>query len=155
MALFLSTFTMKVDKKGRVSVPAPFRAAVDGGSFKGVVVYRALKGHFLEGADLAYLEDLSQKIYSDFGPFDDDQMAVATAILAGASQLPFDGDGRVLLPPDLKEFAGIEDQATFAGIGHKFQVWNPAAFEAHKAAQLPLAPKAAAKLTPFPPRGQS
>lgn len=151
MAFFLSTFTNRVDKKGRVSVPAPFRNAVcaSEGAFPGIVIYRPLNLPCIEGADLAFLEQLSDRLYGDFGPFDPDQMSVATAILAGASQLSFDPEGRVMLPAELKAGAGIDDACTFVGIGRKFQIWNPEAFEAHKADQLGRAAEQAPKLPPF------
>jgi len=149
MAFFLSTFTNKVDKKGRVSVPAAFRAAVSQDGFPGIVVYRPLNLPCIEGADMTFLEQLSDRLYGDFGPFDPDQMSVATAILAGASQLSFDPEGRVMLPNDLKTFAGIDGAATFVGIGRKFQIWNPEAFEAHRAQQMAVAADTAPKLPPF------
>ncbi|MCJ9429482.1 division/cell wall cluster transcriptional repressor MraZ [Kordiimonas marina] len=98
---------------------------------------------------MTFLEQLSDRLYGDFGPFDPDQMSVATAILAGASQLSFDPEGRVMLPNDLKAFAGIDAAATFVGIGRKFQIWNPEAFEAHRAQQMAVAADTAPKLPPF------
>lgn len=155
MAFFLSTFKNKVDKKGRVSVPAPFRSAVAAGHFPGVVVYRPLNLPCIEGADMSFLEQLSDRLYGDFGPFNPDQMSVATAILAGASQLQFDPEGRVMLPAELREFAGIDGAATFVGLGRKFQIWDTAAYEAHQKEQLALASETAPNLPPFGGGGQA
>ncbi len=149
MAFFLSTFTNKVDKKGRVSIPAPFRNAVAKSHFSGVVVYQPLNLPCIEGADISFLEQLSDRLYGDFGPFDPDQMSVATAILAGSAQLSFDTEGRVMLPAELKEYAGIEGQATFVGIGRKFQIWAPDAFKAHREEQMNIAAKTAPNLPAF------
>ena len=149
MAFFLSTFTNKVDKKGRVSIPAPFRNAVAQSSFTGVVVYQPFNMPCIEGADISFLEQLSDRLYGDFGPFDPDQMSVATAILAGASQLSFDPEGRVMLPTELKEFAGIDGQATFVGIGRKFQIWAPDAYAQHREEQMALAAQKAPTLPAF------
>lgn len=149
MAFFLSTFTNKVDKKGRVSVPAPFRNAVANSHFPGVVVYRPLNLPCIEGADISFLEQLSDQLYGDFGPFSEDQMSVATAILGGANQLAFDPEGRVMLPADVREAAGIEGLVTFVGLGRKFQIWDAAAYEAHKEQQLKIAAETAPRLSPF------
>lgn len=149
MAFFLSTFTNKVDKKGRVSVPASFRTAVSASHFPGIVLYRPLNLPCIEGSDIDFLEQLSDRLYGDFGPFDPHQMSVATAILAGASQLSFDPEGRIMLPGELKAFAGIDGQATFVGIGRKFQIWNTEAYEAHHAKQMAVAEVTAPKLPPF------
>ncbi len=132
MALFLSTYTNKVDKKGRVSVPASFRQAVTPSNFKGIIVYPHLTLPCLEGADMNFLEKISDHLDTEFGPFNPDQATIATAILADSSSLSFDPEGRVMLPQDLLEFAEIDGQATFAGLGPRFQIWNPDAFTAHK-----------------------
>ncbi|NVJ99426.1 MAG: division/cell wall cluster transcriptional repressor MraZ [Alphaproteobacteria bacterium] len=155
MAFFLSTFKNKVDKKGRVSVPAPFRSAVASGNFPGIVVYRPLNLPCIEGADMSFLEQLSDRLYGDFGPFNPDQMSVATAILAGSSQLQFDPEGRVMLPNELRDFAGIDGFATFVGLGRKFQIWGAEAYEAHREEQLAMASETAPKLPPFGGGGQS
>lgn len=155
MAFFLSTFTNKIDKKGRVSVPAPFRSAVSSSNFPGIVVYKPLNLPCIEGADMSFLEQLSDRLYGDFGPFNPDQMSVATAILAGASQLQFDPEGRVMLPAELREFAGIEGHATFVGLGRKFQIWGSEAYEAHKQDQLARASETAPNLPPFGGGGQA
>jgi MraZ protein len=42
--------------------------------------------------------------------------------------LKIDGDGRAVLTEPLKRHAGIEDEVTFAGLGHKFQIWEPGRF---------------------------
>ena len=43
-------------------------------------------------------------------------------------ELPFDSDGRVILPKNLMEFAGIKDKATFIGKGQTFEIWEPEMF---------------------------
>ncbi len=50
---------------------------------------------------------------------------MASLIFGEARQLPFDGNGRIILPEDLCEFCGITDQAAFVGMGKKFQIWAP------------------------------
>ena len=149
MAFFLSTFTNKVDKKGRVSVPAQFRTAVSSSHFPGIVLYRPLNLPCIEGSDISFLEQLSDSLYGDFGPFDPHQMSVATAILGGASQLSFDPEGRIALPAELRGSAGIEGEATFVGIGRKFQIWASDAYKAHHAKQMAVAEVTAPGLPPF------
>ena len=149
VAFFLSTFANKVDKKGRVSVPAQFRAAVSASHFPGIVLYRPLNLPCIEGSDISFLEQLSDRLYGDFGPFDPHQMSVATAILGGAAQLSFDPEGRVALPSELRSNANIESDATFVGIGRKFQIWASEAYKAHHAKQMAVAEVTAPGLPPF------
>ncbi len=133
MALFLSTYVNKVDRKGRVSVPAPFRAALADQPFQGIVLFRAYGHACLEGFGQAAMEELCARM-DEFDLFSAAQDDMATAIFGEAVQLPFDGDGRVILPPPLVEYADLSEQAAFVGMGRKFQVWAPQAFEARRAA---------------------
>lgn len=154
MALFLSTYENKVDKKGRVSIPASFRSAVDVQNFQGVALYQHLSLPCLEGADVSFLEQLSDQLYGDYGPFDTDQLSVATMILGASAQLAFDSEGRIMLPPAMRDHASIEAQAVFIGLGKKFQVWEPSAFEAHRAQQKDIAAIKVTELAPFGARGR-
>ena len=130
MPLFLSTITNKVDKKGRVSVPAPFRAALASQGWPGIVCYNSFVHPAIEGCDLSYMERLSESI-DEFAPYTDEHEAFATTILAGSVQLSFDSEGRVLIPDALLSHAGIVDRATFVGRGKTFQIWEPEAFADH------------------------
>lgn len=149
MALFLSTYENKVDKKGRVSVPASFRTAVGSSHFQGIAVYKHPEIPCLEGADVSFLETLSDVLYEEYGAFDIDPLSVATTILGDAAQLAFDSEGRVLLPAGMKTFTGISEQAVFIGLGRKFQIWAPDRFAIHLAEQRELAKEKVKDLKPF------
>lgn len=129
MALFLSTFVNAIDRKGRVSVPAPFRAAL--GNQNGIVVFRSYKATALEGAGLDLMERLSAGL-DRLELFSDDRDDLAATIFADCHQLPLDGEGRVMLPKDLLGHADITSAAAFVGRGPTFQIWEPAAFERHQ-----------------------
>ena len=145
---FLSTATNKVDAKGRVSVPALFRANIKPGGYQGVIAYKSFKHPCIEGSDLAFMETLSERIHGDFGFFSDENEALATVLLGKSTQLAFDPEGRIHLPGDFLEHANIKDKATFVGLGNKFQVWDPAAYDEHYSKQLEIAKKEAKKLGP-------
>lgn len=130
MALFLSTFVNAIDRKGRVSVPAPFRAAL--GSQNAIVLFRSYKAAALEGSGLDLMERLSAGL-DRLELFSDDRDDLAATIFADAHQLPIDGEGRVVLPKDLLGFAEITGSAAFVGRGPTFQIWEPRAFERHQA----------------------
>ena len=116
MALFLSNFTNKIDSKGRISVPAAFRQAICDQKFLGVVVYESFINQSIEGCGIDRITQLSDSI-DDLDPFSETRDAFATAILGGSVQLSFDGDGRIILPNSLIEFANLKDTATFVGKG--------------------------------------
>lgn len=131
MALFLSTYVNKVDRKGRVSVPASFRSALADQAFQGVVLFRSNSHVCLEGFGQGAMEELSARL-DHFDLFSAEQDDLATAIFGEAVRLPFDGDGRVVMPAELLSFAGIDERAAFVGMGRKFQIWEPDAFEARR-----------------------
>ncbi len=131
MSLFLSAVTNKVDSKGRVSVPAPFRAVI---AEKGVASFVSFPSFTLNAAEAMTLDkaaDYAARLDQEFNPFDEDADAFAQSILASSHELPFDREGRVMLPDALIEHAGIADYATFVGLGHRFQIWDPAAYKAY------------------------
>ena len=80
---------------------------------------------------MSLMEEMSGRLDA-FDLFSAEQDDLATAIFGDALQLPFDGEGRIVLPPSLIEFSGLGEQAAFVGLGRKFQVWDPATFEARK-----------------------
>ena len=132
MALFLSTFLNRLDKKARVSVPAGFRAALAGQHFQGVVLFRSATHPCIEGFGMDRMEEMGARLDA-FDMFSSEQDDLATAIFSDAVQVPFDGEGRMVLPPALIEFAQLEDQAAFVGLGTKFQIWNPGLFDQRQA----------------------
>ncbi len=152
MALFLSTFINKVDRKGRVSVPAPFRAAVSDQSFKGIVAFRSYRESTIEACAIDRMEQLSESVDA-LDLFSEEQDDLASTIFADAHQLPIDGDGRIILPGALIDHAGITDQAAFVGRGATFQIWNPDAFATHQAEARSRAGRRNATLR-LAPRGQ-
>ncbi len=134
MALFLSTFTNKVDSKGRVSVPSQFRASLVSANNSAMVVYESFINQCIEGCDLERIKKLSDSI-DNLEPFSEERDAFATAVLGGSVQLSIDGDGRVILPENLLKTAKIKDSAVFIGKGATFEIWEPNSFEKymHKA----------------------
>ena len=132
MALFLSTFINKIDSKGRVSVPASFRAALSGQAASGVVTYRSIKFPALEAAGVDRYEELASRL-EQLPEFSEERDALAS-ILADSQQLPFDSEGRIILPQSLGEHAGLNSHAAFVGLGRSFQIWEPERFKQHQEA---------------------
>ena len=129
MPIFTSTYTNKVDKKGRVSVPAPFRATLNAGQDGSIVLFPSLIRTALEGFDVSFLETISSRV-DNFSLFTERKADPASQILAKCITLAFDGEGRVVLPQALLDYAGITDKVIFVGQGSTFQIWNPEHYEA-------------------------
>ncbi|ETZ07123.1 protein MraZ [Holospora obtusa F1] len=131
MQLFLSTFQNKIDKKGRVSVPASFRAVLSDQTFQGIVVFRSLTHPAIEGFSMTRMEKLSQDL-DQLDAFSQDYEDWTASIFADSHQLPFDSEGRVQLPEIFCNYAGITDVVAFIGRGKSFQLWNPSTFEMYQ-----------------------
>lgn len=122
-ALFLGSHTNKIDKKGRIATPAEFRKALDTDSFNGFVCVPSLSGPYLDCGGLDLLVRF-QAMIDNLDPYDPDRDDLEIAIMGRARKLPFDGDGRAILPQVLRDHAGVEDVASFVGRGSYFQIWN-------------------------------
>ena len=128
MALFLSTFINKIDKKGRVSIPAPFRATLMNHSqYQGFVAFRSYKHQAIDCCSYERMIRLSESL-DTLDVFSDAQDDMAAAVFADAQQIPFDGDGRLTLPQSLVDHAHLNDSIAFVGRGNTFQLWQPETF---------------------------
>lgn len=131
MGIFLSTVINRIDRKGRVSVPASFREALAQQSFHGIVVFRSYVLETLEGFGMDRIERLSKDL-DRFDYFSQEQNDLVTSIFADVQRLAFDSEGRVVLPKSFCDHAHLGDQVAFVGQGATFQLWNPQKFQAHQ-----------------------
>lgn len=131
MVLFLSTTVNKIDKKGRVSVPAPFRTVLQAQEFPGIVVFRSLNQPILEGCSYGRMIQLSQQYDSLSLEPAAAQENYQSFIFAEAQLLSFDAEGRVSIPSHLLEHANIINQIAFVGRGATFELWDPQQFNDH------------------------
>jgi len=121
--LFLDTVINKVDAKGRVSLPADYRAIVkDLGSE--IVCYRSLNAPCIEGCTEDLLEKLATEIENSTDFFSETQDDLTNLIFGDAKRYTFDSTGRIMLSEKLLKHAEITDSAVFVGKGRKFQIWS-------------------------------
>ncbi len=145
MALFYGTYVNKVDRKGRVSVPAAFRAALAGTSARTIILRPSHKEPTIDVFPVDYFESLSTSL-DELDVLSDDQDDLSLTLFANATQANLDGEGRVLLPKEMAEAAGIGEQAAFVGRGAIFQIWEPGAAETSKREAMERARKRGATL---------
>ncbi|SDG45098.1 division/cell wall cluster transcriptional repressor MraZ [Roseospirillum parvum] len=131
MKLFLSTTVNKVDRKGRVSVPAGFRTVLAANTTPGVFVFPSFHGACIMGVGSDEMERLADGTES-FAAFSPEHEDAARLIFGATHHLNWDETGRILLPAELREHAGIDDQAAFVGVGKRFEIWHP---ERHREAR--------------------
>jgi MraZ protein len=129
MDRFVSHTMLRLDAKGRVSVPASFRAVLARDGFDGLYCYPALDRPALDAGGNALLAEI-EALIAGFLPFSDQREQFSLALYATSETLKIDGEGRVVLTDALKTHAGITDAVTFVGLGHKFRIWEPGRFRA-------------------------
>jgi transcriptional regulator MraZ len=132
MDRFVSHYTLRLDAKGRVSIPAPFRAVLARDGFEGLYCYPALDRPALDAGGHALLAEI-EALIGRYAPFSEEREQFAAALYGTSEVLKVDGEGRVTLTEPLKSHAGIADAVAFAGLGHKFQIWEPGRFRAELA----------------------
>ncbi|MCB1505560.1 MAG: division/cell wall cluster transcriptional repressor MraZ [Hyphomicrobiaceae bacterium] len=133
MDRFVSTYTNKIDAKGRVSIPAAFRAVLERDGYKsggaiGIYCYPSLDAPALDAGG----ERLAQKIdglLQGLPDYSNERDELSVALYGDVQVLSLDGDGRIVLPEGLRGHAGLQGAVTFVGLGDKFQMWEPGAFE--------------------------
>ena len=130
--MFLSTYENRIDRKGRVSVPASFRSRISSLGYNGVICYPSFNNQSIEACLQDRIEKLSSSIDS-LNPFEEKRDFFATSILSESINLQFDGEGRISLSSKLLKHAKIKNSMLFVGQGQTFQIWEPAAFEKFRA----------------------
>ena len=129
--MFLSTFENRLDKKGRVSVPASFRSYLSNLGYNGVICYPSFNNNCIEAWPQDRIEKISNAIDS-LNPFEENKDYFATSILSESIDLQFDSEGRILITSKLLKHAKIKNFMLFVGQGKTFQIWEPLNYEKFK-----------------------
>jgi len=117
--MFLGQFQHNLDEKGRLMIPAPFRQSLEGGAFITQGFDRCL---------MVMTEAYFQQVYellNNMNIADQNARLLRRMILSNAYHFELDKVGRVLVPQNLRQFAGFDSEAIVAGQGEYFEVWSP------------------------------
>ena len=144
--MFLSTYENKIDKKGRVAVPANFRSHLSNLGYNGVICYPSFNNQSIEACSQDRIEKLSASI-DTLSPFEEKRDYFATSILSESINLQFDTEGRVSFTEKLLNHAKIKNNILFVGLGKTFQIWEPKNFEKFKIVARKKAYQNRSKLT--------
>jgi MraZ protein len=132
MNRFLSNYINRLDAKGRVSIPAAFRMVLAKDGFDGLYLHLALDAPALDAGGNLLLNEIDQFLQT-LAPYSEERDRLSTALFGTSEILKLDSEGRVVLTETVKDHAGITDSVAFVGLGHKFQIWEPARFREHLA----------------------
>jgi MraZ protein len=129
MDRFVSNHLLRLDTKGRVSVPAAFRTVLGRDGFDGLYCHPAMDRPALDAGGNALLAEI-EALIDGFPPYSEEREQFALALYGTSETLKIDGEGRVVLTDAHKTHAGITDAVMFVGLGHKFRIWEPGRFRA-------------------------
>lgn len=143
MADFIGTHHGKLDAKGRVSVPAPFRAALKAKSATGniaatapspLILRPSHKFPCIEGRTEQAFNALADEL-AKLAEFSDEHHDLATSLYSDSHRLEADKEGRIVLPAELIAHAGLnpENAIAFMGVGNTFEIWDIGAADRRKA----------------------
>lgn len=117
--VFLGRFDHNLDTKGRIAIPAKFRPDLA----DGVVVTRGID-HCLAAYSLSAFEDLATRMNA-LSMADPNARLMRRMMFSEAMDATLDGQGRILIPADLRTYAGIEREAIVVGLHSTFEIWSP------------------------------
>lgn len=126
--MFRGRYVHTIDAKNRMSLPAPFRQELQRRSDHAPILTNA---H--ECLDLYAYEDwlAFEESIVGIASVDPEAQAYARMLISGATECPIDKQGRILVPPHLREHAALQREVTVAGVGPKIELWDKARFEAN------------------------
>ena len=123
--MFRGRFAHTVDTKGRVAIPASFRAELDRRSDRAPILTNML-------------DCLALYSHEDWTAFENRLIDreplmlegdLQRFMIAGCAEAPLDSQGRILIPPFLREHARLEREVTIAGVGPRIEIWDKVRFD--------------------------
>ncbi len=129
MDRFVSNTVNKVDKKGRVSIPASFRPKL--GTTSRIYALLSVDNPCVDAGNEELLAHREEHL-ATLNPFSEEYEYCSFVLHGESSQLKIDAEGRVVMSDLIREHAGIEREAVFVGRGNFFQIWEPGRFQAYR-----------------------
>jgi MraZ protein len=117
--VFLGEYEHTMDDKGRLAVPARFREELG----EGVVITRGFERGCLMGFPKPAWEKLAQRV-SDLSFGQSEARNLRRLLFSGAADVALDRQGRILIPQNLREHAGLGEQVVIAGLNTYFEIWS-------------------------------
>ncbi len=125
--MFLGVNTLNLDAKGRLAVPVKHRQLLTDLAASRVVVTVNPREHCLWLYPENEWREIERKV-SRLPTLKPQNQLLQRFLLGYASELEMDGQGRILLTSELREYAGMDKRVAIVGLGHKFEIWSEAAW---------------------------
>lgn len=125
--MFIGEFRHSLDSKGRIAIPAKFRAKLSGGA----IITKGIDQCLFVFTNKDW-ETLAQKLVN-LPIAQANSRAFARNMLAGASDVELDTQGRILIPDYLRKYAGLSKEAVVTGVYNRMEVWDVKSWNDYKA----------------------
>lgn len=116
--MFMSRHNHTIDPKGRLSIPSKYREILGD-------MFVVSKG--MDGCLFAYADETWKEFEAKLAALplvDKDARDFARFFLSGAQYVTVDKQGRILVPQELRDFAGLEKDVVLSGLGSRIEIWN-------------------------------
>ena len=124
--MLLGEYQHNLDTKGRMAVPAKFREKLSAGA----IITRGIDNCLFIFANAEW-EELAKKLMA-LPLAQANSRAFVRLMLAGASDVELDHQGRILIPDYLRKYAGIKKEVIVAGLYNRIEIWDEKSWEAYK-----------------------
>ena len=135
--MFFGTYNHTIDGKGRTSLPVKLREALAAANEPRIVLMRNSHSRSLLALPQSQWAQLAKTVAAA-SPFDALMQRNVMRFVASAHEVDLDVHGRVLVPPALREFAGLQKDVVWVGMGGYIQLYDQATYEAEMAAEIPV-----------------
>jgi len=125
--MFLGMHEKKVDAKGRVGIPIPFRSLLPEEDSGRIWLVKGSSGQYLEVWPASAWETFCQEVMDLPGV--KQRLKLLRGYVSQAVEGKLDREGRVVVPPLFREFGGLEKQVLWIGVGSRMELWSKGRFE--------------------------
>ncbi len=130
--LFRGLNAINLDAKGRIAIPSRYRGIVDEHcQGKMIVTIEATDGECLVIYPLNEYEEIQRKVEA-LPSFSATAKRLKGLFIGHATDVELDSSGRILVPPTLRTYVGLEKKAVLVGQGKKFELWDEDAWNAKR-----------------------
>jgi MraZ protein len=133
--VFFGTFNHSVDSKGRTSLPVKFREALTAANESKLVLVQYPHWRAVQALPLSVWKEMEKKIL-EASPLDARAQRNILRFYSTAHDVDLDVHGRVLVPPALREYAGLSREVVWVGMGKTIHLFDKAAYEAQMGREL-------------------
>ncbi len=134
--MFFGTFSHAIDAKGRTSLPAKFREALASAGEPKIVLTQYPHWKAVQALPLSEWKKLEERLLQA-SPLDPRAQRNILRFYSTAHEVDLDVHGRVLVPPALREFAGLSKDVVWVGMGRHMHLFDKATYDAQMAEELP------------------